>query len=534
MKRFTAFILTVVVAINSIAQIPFSFIKNKPVDINAFFTAVGDLPSGVQTAYTTWWNAYKTAGVANACAFAFTFPPSLTNSKGTIDFITATTLGQYADATSTAPFNTRGSTCAPMKGLIFDSSIGTSYFKTNVIPSQKFNLYDHAFFETTIAALPAATTNFDWGCFNSANQALTVNDWYSGNAQRSQNYNNTAGQGLYSATSVTSGPAGVYWTNATSTAFTLGYNSTQRVNSATQGGTLPTIQLYLGTANNNGTAGVISSQIVSSFVGFKRGLTATERAAVVSADSTLAYGLKRKGWTQKLVIDGNSHTVYWNEKTNRVAQYNLWSKTNATEVVSFGVSGQTTTQMLSDIATQIAGAYNGAYSKNVLIVYEITNEMFVGNKTVKVALDSMKSYVTKAKSYGYKVYVKKSFLRNPSGTRYNTNTTANLGVDSVNSALDTNYVGATGILPVDATHYIKRSDYPSDAAYNTACTALLTNSSYFYDGVHLTEAGYKTESDLDWTIIASEFTLRVVRDVGNICTNKRLSIEYEPDLKIAA
>lgn len=191
--------------------------------------------------------------------------------------------------------------------------------------------------------------------------------------------------------------------------------------------------------------------------------------------------------------------------------------------------------MLSDVATQISGAYNGAYSKNVLIVYEITNDMFVGGKIVKVALDSMKSYVTKTKGYGYKVYVKKSFLRNPSGSVYNTNTRANLGVDSINTALDTNYVGADGILPVDVTHFIKRSDYASDALYNTACTALLTNSAYFYDGVHLTEAGYKIESDLDWTIIASEFTLSIVPDYGDMCTNKTLRriIECEPDLKIS-
>lgn len=527
MKKITSFLLSLLIVANTFAQVPFSFIKSKPVDINAFFNAVGDIPSGAQTAITTWKNSLVTAGVYNALSFAYLFPPTLTNSKGLTEYVSASVIGLYGDATNTSPFNTMGSTCAPMKGFIVNSAIATSFIKTGVKPSQRFNPYDHAIFETTTTALASATTNFDNGCFNSATQAMTMNNWYSGNAQRSQNYNNTNPGGLYAATSVTTGPAGTYWTNATPTFFELGYNATQRINSATQGGSLPTIELYLGTANNSGSPGTINNKIVSSYMGFKRGLTTAERANVVTANNQLATDLRRTAasWSQKLVIDGNSHTVYWNEKGNRTDQYTLWAKTLGTEVVNFGVSGQTTTQMLSDQASQITPAYNGSYAKNVLIVYEITNDMNVGGKTTAQAITNMTTYVTAAKLAGFKVYVKKQFCRQApnSGaglTTYPTTTAWNLAVDTVNTALTANVVGADGIIGVDATHFIARSSYASDALYNTAVTALFAAN--FLDGVHLPEAGYKVEADLDYAAFSGEFTVVFKIKYGDICTNKTL------------
>jgi hypothetical protein len=542
MKKITSFLLSLLIVANTFAQAPFSFIKNKPVDQAAFFAAVGDIPAGAQTAITTWKNSLVTAGVYNALSFAYLFPPTLTNSKGLTEYVSASVIGSYGDVVSTSPFNTMGSTCAPMKGFIVNSSISTSYIKTAVKPSQRFNPYDFAIFETTTTALGSATTNFDWGCFNSASQALTANHWYSGNAQRSQCLNNTNPGGLYAATSVTSGPAGTYFINAAPTFFELGYNATQRINSATQGGSLPSIELYLGTANNSGAPGVINGKIVSSYMGFKRGLTTAERANVVTANNQLATDLRRTAasWSQKLVIDGNSHTVYFNEKGNRCDQYAFWAKTLGTEVVNFGVSGQTTTMMLSDQASQITPSYNGAYSKNVLFVEEITNDMNVGGKTTAQALTNMTTYVTAAKLAGFKVYVKKQFCRQAPASgaglaAYPSATQWNLAVDSINTALTANVVGADGIVGVDVTHFIARSSYASDALYNTAVSTLLAAN--FLDAIHLTEPGYKTEADLDYAAFSGEFTAVIKPLYGDICTNKTLPkiIDlYEPNIKIAA
>lgn len=516
MKKFTTFLLSLLIALNSIAQFPFSFVKNRvPNNANAYFTAVGDIPSGAQTAINTWVASLKSAGVYNSLSFAYLFPPSLTNSNGLIEFVSCSALASFGN-TATSPFNTSNSTVAPHMGYIVVAS-ATSYIKTGIVPIGRFNMYDHAIFETTGPL--TVSGNYDNGSFVSVAQAMSMNNYYTGGNQRVQRYNNTLGQGLFSSSGAT-GAAGTYWTNTNSSTFVeWGVDGTQKGTGSTNGGTLPDIQMYLGCLNNAGTASTTVGKIVKLYIGFKRGLTTTERAAVVTANNQLCVDLKRSSFTQKIVIDGNSHTQYWNEKVNRTLQYNLNAK--SIEFVNYGISGQTTTQLLSDETTQIVPAYNSGYSKNGLVVYEMTNDMQAG-KTVKQAIDSMKKYVSIAKAAGYTVFVKKQFCRlNPGSgggvVTYPNVTKWNLAVDTVNSMLDTNAVHADYILPVDATHFIARSGYASDAAYNTAVSALL--SANFLDGIHLPEAGYKTEADLDFTIINPLFT-SIIKLHPDICTNK--------------
>lgn len=505
-------------------QIPAAFLKNKQVDPNAFIAAVGDIPSGAQTAINNAVNAFKANDLYDAIAFWYPFAPSKTNDKALIEYITASSLATYGDPTTTAPYNTRGSTCQPMGGQILSpADVAASYINMKIKPSQKFNPYEHAIFETITTSLPAASTNFAWGCFKTSPSvvAYTTNLWYSGNVQRAQVYNNTSGQGLYSGTGA-NGAAGTYWVNATSTFTEGGYNSTVRFSSSTQGGSISSldIDMYLGTGNNNGSQGVVDPVRISSIIGFKKGLPTVKRDTVVAIMNRYASQMRRTGQTQKLVIDGDSHTVYWKEKYTRILGYDLWQKSQPTEIYSYGVSGQSTRQMLLDVTTQIVPAYNSSRAKNVLIAVEITNDMHVEGRGVKEAIDSMKKYVTITKAAGFKVYVKKQYCRGAPGTgpgkaRYATTDLWNLAVDSINAMLDTNAVHADGILPVDATHFIKRSDYVSNAAYTTAVTALLAAN--FYDGVHLLEIGYQVEADLDYAVIAPEFAVVFKIKAGDTC-----------------
>lgn len=481
--------------------------SSSSVDSSAFFAAVGDMPSWAQTATNTLMNSLQSIGVFSNLSFAYLFQPTLTNSKGLIEYVSKSTIGSFGDVVSTAPFNTRGSTIAPMRGFIIDGSYATSYLRSGVIPSVRFSPYNHCILQTITGPLASATTNFDMGCFKTSPSliALTMNNWYNGNLQRSQCYNNTTGQGLYSGSGAT-GAAGTYWLNAGPTLTTGGYNSSTRFSSATQGGSLPDIQMFVGTASNNGSPGTINGQVLSSYVGFNRALTSTELSNVVTALNQFTTDMYRNNWNMKFVTDGNSHTTYWNEKTNTTLQYNLGGR--PIEFVSFGVSGQTTTQMIADMATQIQNARNPSYLKNFLYFQEITNDMIVAGKTVAEAMANAQTYVANALSYGYdRVFIKKQFCRGQptSGAglaTYPNATVWNLAVDEINSILDTNpFPGNVTILPVDSTHFIPRANYASDAAYNTAVTALLAAN--FYDGTHLTQSGYKTEVDLVTPIINS-------------------------------
>lgn len=487
--------------------------KFTAVDTSDFFAAVGDVPTIAQTPYNTFVNTLYANGLYSKMLMALTFPPTLTNSKGLVDLVSATTISSFGDAVTTAPFNTRGSTCAPAHGFIIDGSYATSYIKSGFVPSIRNTANNHCTIHINTTQLAAAVSNYDNGAFVSVSQACTMNNWFTGNTQRTQRYNNTGGQGLFSAAGANGNP-GAYWSNTNASNYIeWGYNSlvspsfttTTRGTGTTNGGTQPNIQKYIGCLNNNNAPGGIVGQILAGFFEFS-GLTPTERDIAVKACCQLVYDLGRTAanWSKKIVIDGNSHTVFWNEKMNRTLQYNYVMQN--IEFVSYGVSGQTTTQMLSDEGTQISGAYNGGYSKNFLIAYEMTNDMNVGGQTVTQAFNNMQTYVTNALGYGYnKVFVKKQFCRaNPGSgaglTTYPSITAWNLAVDQLNSLLVPGCFGANvEILPVDATHFIPRSNYASDAAYNTAVSALLATN--FTDGIHLYEDGYRVEANLDTTVI---------------------------------
>lgn len=464
----------------------------------ALFTAVGDMPVSAKTAYNTFVLALKSAEVWSKLKYALTCPPTLTNSKGLIDLVSATQIATWGD-NAVSPFGTLQSSCYP--GCGFKLGAGSlGYIKTGFIPSASLTLDSSAIFDSQLTAT-TISSNYDVGAFVSPN-AFTMNNFFTGNLQRSQMYSNSAG-GIGSFAGG-NGAVGTYWANRNaSNFFEVGYNATQRGTVVSSNGALPGVQVYWGALNNNGTAGTVISKRGSMLLFFS-GLTTTERASVVTAIDTFNTNMYRTGLTKQIVVDGNSHLVYWNEKTFRTHQYNLFG-TGRFQYTNFSVSGQTTTQMLSDEATQIQNQYNGAYTKNILLAYEGTNDMHVGGISVADSLTNMATYVANAKSYGYTVCVKKQFCRTrptsgPGVVTYPNVTAWNLAVDEYNTGLSG--IGADYIIECDSLHFIPRSSYGSDALYNTAVASLIAGSTFNGDGTHLTEAGYKIEADIDSITLA--------------------------------
>ncbi|HEY0751794.1 MAG TPA: SGNH/GDSL hydrolase family protein, partial [Chitinophagaceae bacterium] len=278
---------------------------------------------------------------------------------------------------------------------------------------------------------------------------------------------------------------------------------------ATSAGTLPLVETYLNTFNNNGTPSTRrNASPIAAWGSFGSGLTAQQEIDLNAALYLWQTQMERREGleTKQVVVDGNSHTVYQLTKMFWTVQMNLicqgWKFTN------LGVSGQTLTQMLADFASEVAPLYNGALTKNVFLLYEGTNEMHVNGATVTDTINLMISYVNAVHALGAsaKIVVKKNFCRqNPSSgpglVTYPNVTAWNLAVDELNTRIAAGETGADIVSDVSSSHFIPRSNYASDGAYNTAVAALIANVTEFVDLTHLTMAGYKTEGDLDTTAI---------------------------------
>lgn len=69
---------------------------------------------------------------------------------------------------------------------------------------------------------------------------------------------------------------------------------------------------------------------------------------------------------------------------------------------NFGVAGQNTSNMTSDAATQIDPLYNAANSINILVGWEITNDITLDGQTSQQAYTLYKNYFLARKAKGFK------------------------------------------------------------------------------------------------------------------------------------
>lgn len=143
-------------------------------------------------------------------------------------------------------------------------------------------------------------------------------------------------------------------------------------------------------------------------------------------------------------------------------------------VQNFGVSGQTTPQMIADFNTQIAPLYNAGRTKNIYVMWEATNHHYIDSSiTAAQALDSIVTLCQKAQVVGFDVVIPNVLPRSNAGTPVDFETWR----ASFNSLLSTN---AT-------TYGYKVADVAGNTTIGDAGDE--TNTTYYSDLVHLTDAG---------------------------------------------
>lgn len=184
--------------------------------------------------------------------------------------------------------------------------------------------------------------------------------------------------------------------------------------------------------------------------------------------------------SRNIVFDGNSLTF----GTNASARYNYPEQTYRLLGVpwnysgNFGVGGQTTPEMSSDASSQIDTLIKSGHT-NVLVAWEITNDLFWGSNhttpaSPATAIANFKSYCSARRAAGWKV-IAVTVLPRSNGDANFESYRATCNAELLNGA----NIGVNWDVVADIA-----SDPVLGPAANTANTAI------YPDGVHLNDAGY--------------------------------------------
>jgi lysophospholipase L1-like esterase len=176
-----------------------------------------------------------------------------------------------------------------------------------------------------------------------------------------------------------------------------------------------------------------------------------------------------------IVADGNSYVVGYPSYTSFPT---LIGTSLGLTVVNFGVSGQTTPQMITDEGSQVLPTYD-ATKTNILLVCEGGNDIYF-NGSATNAVANMKTYCNAARAAGFKVILTTVIHRNESTPFGDDATTYNSKLDAFNA----------GVLADKSFYdYIIRPD--TAAIFQT-----YSNGGYHIDEVHPNQAGQQKFADL--------------------------------------
>ena len=173
----------------------------------------------------------------------------------------------------------------------------------------------------------------------------------------------------------------------------------------------------------------------------------------------------------KIIVDGNSLTVYGGVNLHDKIKAN--PLTSAATCVGFGVSGQTTAQMIADQQSQIIAAFDPA-KKNIVIALELGNHISVDSVTGAVAHASYRQYGQAIRAAGGKFIACTAFDRNSVASP---NPSVRTGINIANNLMRDQWPGYANAL-VDVQRWLS-------AVFDNA-----ENRGYWPDGVHYEPFAY--------------------------------------------
>lgn len=199
--------------------------------------------------------------------------------------------------------------------------------------------------------------------------------------------------------------------------------------------------------------------------------------------------------THNVVIDGDSHTVYYLSKLARRMDWNLQKL--GFEFLPLGASGKTLATCVTQYAGSIAIYYNHRawYTKNTLFLWASTNDIEAGTAVATIT-GNLDTYVASAQATGFTIALIPTMSRNYTAAGIGA-LQKKLNAASVNDHIIGGLTGADYVIEFpntvsgDSVFYTPRTNYGSDAAFQTAWDALNNNTTYFdADRVHLKDTAY--------------------------------------------
>jgi hypothetical protein len=184
-----------------------------------------------------------------------------------------------------------------------------------------------------------------------------------------------------------------------------------------------------------------------------------------------------------IVGDGNSLTYGYLSSNPTTKSYTavLDADTdfNGCTFYNFGVSAQTTQDMIDDAVSQVDAVYSGSVT-SILIAWEVGNDIYF-NGSVSAAMTRFWSYCDSRKSAGWKVYVVTCTPRDQSTTFGDNSSQYNVKLADANAFIKSDY----------ATHADGVIDLADDIRFQGY------NLTYYNaDKVHFTDAGYAAVAEI--------------------------------------
>ena len=461
-------------------------------DSNAqtYFNAVGDLEANYKNVVNTLVRDLKTYNLWTKLKFGLLSPVSLDDTKTVVDLKTGTTLSGAALKGTTDTGN-RNQMTTPLPTGIYMKQTG-DYVKTGAIATNLHTVNDTCIAHGILNNVAGATA-YQYSAFQGASNSFQGNLRTAGNSAIVDNYSNSSGAGRNTLGGGTITDLSGRWiiNRRSATDLELYRNGSSVGTAANGGGGLPNIEFFLGAQNNAGTPGSYGNHECIYHLQFS-GLTSTERNNLETVMSSYETNLgSLRSLTRNLAWDGNSLSAYENWNTLRAALYYAYnSGKKLYRARNYAVPGNTTAQRLTAYPSGAATQYSGSYSKNIYVIWEIRNDIYNG-ATTATAKSNLDTLITTAKATGYTVVVICPHLTNYVGNTGRTETQFNLAIDEMYSYAVANAGGADYVVQItDSNLWVARSDYASDADYNTAIATKIANSTYYNDGTHLKPAVY--------------------------------------------
>lgn len=202
---------------------------------------------------------------------------------------------------------------------------------------------------------------------------------------------------------------------------------------------------------------------------YNRSITPSESIRIKSYLYT-KHGIGTAVYTKQLIYDGDSLTKGWGSSNASSYPYFLSNiLDNTWRHINYGLESQTLTTIVANAAANIDILYNVGYTKNVVVVWGGSNDLDDYQRTAAQVYGDLVTYCNARRSAGFKVVVLSVIARS-----------------TMTEAMNTHRLNYNTSASVNWNTF---ADGFADVA-NDSRLSNFNDTTYFYDGIHLTNAGY--------------------------------------------